>query len=71
MTTYTLNSIHQFNYSIQPMPLGSRYRIGEYVKVSDSGVCVAQVEVIETDESGYKGRVINTYGHRRGPSEFK
>lgn len=71
MTTYTMNSIHQFAYKLQPMPKGARYRIGDRVKISDKGICVAQVQVIESDENGYSAKVVNTYGHRRGPSEFK
>lgn len=71
MTHYKMHETYDFVYATIPMPVPRQHRPGSTVTITEDGNVVARVEVVETDEAGYRGKVINTFGHKRGPSEFK
>lgn len=44
----------------------NQYAVGQRITVvDDSNVRIAVIEVLEIDEAEIRGKVINTYGHKR------
>ena len=71
MHNYKVGEIVTRPYTVSPMPPVLRPRIGSPIPINEDGVTVAMGRVVSTEADTYKLLIINTYGHRRGPSEIK
>jgi hypothetical protein len=72
MHNYHIGDLVSRDYTVIPMPEVLRHRLGARIPINDeNGEMIAMGEVLETTADSYKLRIIVTYNHRRGPSEFK
>lgn len=62
---YKVGEIREFTYTNPPVPKSGQHEIGAIIDIFLNEKLIAKYEVLETDDTIIKGKIINTYNHGR------